>query len=412
MTFTFKHARREQTSVMIGLAGPSSSGKTYSSLRLAKGLADGGKIAVIDTESRRALHYADQFDFDYAELKAPFRPERYQEALQDAVKAGAKVIIVDSMSHEHEGPGGVLEWQEEELERMAGNDTGRRERLKFTAWIKPKRAHSRFVNTALQLNVNIIFCFRAKEKLKMVKGQNGKTEVRQMGWQPICTDGFQYEMTTLLMLPPNGQGRPDLTAEATKLQEQHKPFVHGDASIDENMGRQFAEWANGGVAAAPQTGPDPLEAAKAAARGGTEAFTLWWQDEGRPYREDVRPHMDELKKIALNADAPPDDDLPFGSADDQDSKHELSDDSGKLDTPPTDPQTPIEDAPESRGVMNSGEFLHFMDGIKRANANIGPKGFEAYLNSPSYKEPRKRLTEAQAIELDKWINDLRKGRAA
>ncbi|MBF0186198.1 MAG: ATP-binding protein, partial [Magnetococcales bacterium] len=39
--------------------GGSSSGKTYSALRLARGLVGPqGKIGVIDTENRRALFYA------------------------------------------------------------------------------------------------------------------------------------------------------------------------------------------------------------------------------------------------------------------------------------------------------------------------------------------------------------------
>ena len=255
MTYTFRPAIREQTSLLIGLAGPSSSGKTFSALRLATGMANGGPITVIDTESRRALHYADSFKFQHGELSAPFRPEHYLEALEAAKAFGSSVIIVDSQSHEHEGPGGILEWHEEELERMAGNDWAKRERVKFTAWIKPKRAHNRFVNSVLQLGVHVIFCFRAKPKLALIKNDKGKIEPVEMGWQPICSDRFEYEMTTLLMLPPNGQGIPDLSAQATKLQEQHKPFMKAGEQISEDMGKQFAEWAGGGATREPSHPP-------------------------------------------------------------------------------------------------------------------------------------------------------------
>lgn len=255
MSFKFRPAVREQTSVMIGLAGPSSSGKTYSALRLATGMANGGPIFFIDTESRRALHYADKFKFEHGELVAPFRPSAYLEAMEAAKKAGAKVIIIDSMSHEHEGPGGILEWHEEELTRMAGEDWNKRERMKFTAWIKPKREHNRFVNSVLQLGVHVIFCFRAKEKLKLIKNSNGKLEPTPQGWQPICAERFEFEMLALLMLPPNSQGKIDLEQEATKLQGQHAGLFPQGAQISEEMGQRIAAWAAGGKVAAAAAKP-------------------------------------------------------------------------------------------------------------------------------------------------------------
>ena len=111
MTFHFKTATREQTPLLIGLVGPSGSGKTFSALRLATGIqrAVGGDIAMIDTEARRSLHYADKFRFKHLEFTPPHGPDRYLEALQAAVSMGAKTIIVDSMSHEHEGAGEQLD---------------------------------------------------------------------------------------------------------------------------------------------------------------------------------------------------------------------------------------------------------------------------------------------------------------
>jgi AAA domain len=241
----FRSAVREQTSVMIGLAGPSSCGKTYSALRLATGLAGGRKIFMIDTESRRGLHYADEFKFEYGELQAPFRPGAYLDAMESAKKAGAAVIIVDSMSHEHEGSGGILDWHEEELKRMAGDDWAKRERAKFTAWIKPKGEHNRFLNSTLQLGVHLIFCFRAKEKLKLLKNSQGKIEPVPQGWQPICADRFEYEMLALLMMPPNSKGKIDLSQEATKLQGQHAGLFPDGEQINETMGANIAAWARG-----------------------------------------------------------------------------------------------------------------------------------------------------------------------
>ncbi len=270
-TYTFRPAVREQTSMLLGLAGPSSSGKTFSALRLATGMAGGDKIMMIDTEGRRGLHYADQFKFEHCNLTAPFRPQRYMEALIAAKALSPSVIIVDSQSHSHEGPGGLLEYHEEELTRMGGQDHAKRERVKFAAWIKPKQEQNLFVNSVLQLDINVIFCFRAKKKLMLVKNQKGKIEPVDIGWQPICSDRFEFEMTALLMLPPNSQGIPELTHESTKLQEQHKGLIKPGQQLTEDTGRALAEWARG----AP---PRPTQAAASESKtpvAGAFTIALW-----------------------------------------------------------------------------------------------------------------------------------------
>ena len=63
----FKKATKKQAKLRLALFGVSGSGKTYSALRLAKGL--GGSIAVIDTENHTACKYSDRFDFDVCECK-------------------------------------------------------------------------------------------------------------------------------------------------------------------------------------------------------------------------------------------------------------------------------------------------------------------------------------------------------
>lgn len=265
MSFVFRPASREQTPLLIGLAGPSGSGKTVSALKLARGI--GGKddgIFFIDTEAGRAKHYACgpgeqpgpfRFKFQHCDLEAPFSPERYLEAIDAAVSAGAGVVIVDSMSHAHEGPGGLLEAHEQELQKMAGNDFAKRERVKFTAWIRPKSAHGKLVNAILQKRCHFIFAFRAKDKLALIKGRDGKTEPVSVGWTPICTDRFEYEMTSLLMLPPGARGVPDLALESTKINAHHVDFFPAGKPIGEDAGRLLAEWARGGAPAAPTKKP-------------------------------------------------------------------------------------------------------------------------------------------------------------
>ena len=257
MSFTFRPAKREGVSLLIGLAGASGAGKTFSAMRLAKGICGDRPFAVIDTEAGRAKHYADQFAFDHGDLTAPFRPERYAEAIKAADEAGYPCIVVDSASHEHAGDGGLLGWQEEELQRMAGEDYRKREQCKMAAWIKPKMAHKQFVQRLLQVRAHIILCFRAEEKVEMVRDEESgkmrivpkKTATGLDGWVPICEKTLPYELTASFLLVPSSPGIP----HPIKLQEQHRSFFPLVEPIGERAGAAISAWASGGSAPpAPQ----------------------------------------------------------------------------------------------------------------------------------------------------------------
>lgn len=244
--FTFRPAKRESVSLLIGLAGGTGSGKTYSAMRLAKGLAGDRRFAVIDTEAGRAKHYADEFAFDHGDLTAPFTPDRYAEAIRAADEAGYPVVVVDSASHEHAGEGGLLDMHEEEFERL-----GRRGEVKMTAWIKPKMEHKRMVARLLQVRAHVILCFRAESKVEMVKGPDGKMQVRPMrsvtgldGWVPICEKTLPYELTLSFLLLADTPGLP----KPIKLQAQHRAFVPLDQPLTEDVGRGLGVWAAGGEA--------------------------------------------------------------------------------------------------------------------------------------------------------------------
>jgi len=249
MSFVFKKAIREQVGLLIGLAGGSGSGKTYSAMRLASGISGDKPFAVIDSEAGRAKHYADQFKFDHGDLHPPFRPETYIEAIMAADKAGYPVIVVDSMSHVWSGTGGVLDWQEEELQRMSGGDWQKAERVKMASWIKPKVSHKKMVQQLLQVRAHLILCFRAEEKIEMVK-KDGKLVIAPKegptglnGWMPVCEKTLPFELTASFLLLADNPGVP----HPIKLQEQHKALFPQGKFIDEEAGKRIAVWASGGV---------------------------------------------------------------------------------------------------------------------------------------------------------------------
>ena len=240
--FQFRPATRTNVSLLIGLIGASGSGKTYTAMRLASGMAGTKRFAVIDTEAGRASHYADQFAFDVAELHAPFKPATYSEAIMAADAAGYPVIVVDSMSHEYAGDGGILDMQEAEFVRM-----GSRESSKVASWIAPKGDHKRMMQKLLQVKAHLILCFRAEQKIEMVK-VDGKMQIvpKQSltglhGWIPITEKSVPFELTTSLLLAPDRPGVPI----PIKLQEQHRVLFPLDKPINEESGKRIAQWAAG-----------------------------------------------------------------------------------------------------------------------------------------------------------------------
>jgi len=256
LTTTFRPAKRESVGLIIGIAGPSGSGKSYSSMRLAKGISGEKPYAVIDTENGRALHYAEKFKFTHVRFGAPFSPMDYLEAIRFCARRGSKTVIVDSFSHEHDGPGGVLEMHDAEVQRLAGDDYAKQERVKYLAWSKPKAMRKRLINEVLQLNINLIATFRAKEKLKI---QRGKDPI-ELGWMPICGDEFMYEMALQCLLKPGCIGVPSWESEfdgeraVMKLPDQFEALFGEAKQLDEDLGQRLAEWAAGGARPSPEQG--------------------------------------------------------------------------------------------------------------------------------------------------------------
>lgn len=275
-TFTTQHARRDKVPLLIGITGPSSSGKTYSALRLGSGIAryNGGPLYVIDTEHKRALHYADAFDFEHLDLTPPFGPLDYLSAIEHCMKAKPGCIVIDSMTHEHSGTGGVLDQSECYLRDRLGDDAekpGPRGKHLATSLIKPKRERKALNNAIVQMGVTAIFCYRAQDKIKPIPGK----EPEKLGWQAETTSPLVYEMTVRFLLTPSSDGCPTLMppTEAEKLAiktpAQFRDWFKPGFQLTEELGEKLATWAAGGVA--PE---DALAARIASAQSAGELEAL------------------------------------------------------------------------------------------------------------------------------------------
>lgn len=248
--------------LMIGLTGASGSGKTFSGLRLATGIQQvvGGDVFVVDTEQRRSLHYADRFKFKHVPFSEPFGSLDYLEALRYCKKSGAGVVMIDSCSHEHSGPGGMLEQHEVELTRMAGADYGKRERMTMLAWQKPKAARLKLITAiTTELQMPVIFCFRAKETTKPIKDKaDGKLKPVEMGFTSIGADDWLFELGLNMLFMPGSNGVPTWKSDkhgeklAIKTPIQFRWLEGREEPIDEAIGVKLAEWARGSSSEAKQ----------------------------------------------------------------------------------------------------------------------------------------------------------------
>lgn len=201
-------AKRSGARLVIGFDGTSGSGKTYSALQFAWGLAggDASKVGLLDTENKRGRLYADILvdrkgdihEFLIGDFDAPHSPQRYIDAIKAFQNAGVEVLVIDSISHEWEGIGGC--------EEIATIDPRTKEPLKFNRWNKAKMEHKRFMNALLQTDMHIVCCTRAREKVRIEK-VNGETKYIPLGVQPICEKNFMFELTASVSLMRGGQER-------------------------------------------------------------------------------------------------------------------------------------------------------------------------------------------------------------
>ena len=188
----FQPATKKQARARVAMSGPSGSGKTMWALIWATTLANGGKVAFIDTERGSASLYADRFQFDVLQMAPPFHPDRLIQALNDAQKAGYDAVIVDSLTHFWSGAGGVLEIVDEASARFKGNS--------HAAWQVGTPIQQKMVDALLAFDGHLIATMRAKTEWVMEQGQNGKMTPRKVGLAPQQRSDIEFEFTMMLEL--------------------------------------------------------------------------------------------------------------------------------------------------------------------------------------------------------------------
>jgi hypothetical protein len=218
-----RKAERKQSKIRLALQGGSGSGKSYGSILIAKGLAGTlDKVAVIDSEHHSADLYAHLGSYSVLPIEPPFSPEKYIQAIKLCEDAGMEIIILDSISHQWEGEGGILDVHSS----MMGNS--------FTNWNKLTPRHNKFINAILQSKCHVIATIRSKQDY-ILSNINGKMVPEKVGLKGVAREGTDYEFTVVLEL--NQKHSCTASKDRTGLFSDKPEFI-----ITETTGKQIKDW--------------------------------------------------------------------------------------------------------------------------------------------------------------------------
>ena len=230
----FKKAVRENIWVKILEIASSGGGKTYSALRMATGFAkelskvtgQEERIAFIETESRRSTYYADEFDFDILEIKKPYEPEKFIDAIDEAIDAGYKILIIDSLTHEWSGKGGCLEIHS----KIPGNS--------YIAWGKVTPRHEAFFDKIIESPIHIFATVRGEDKY-VLEEVDGKQVPRKVSVGYDQRKNTEYLFTSSFMLEQD-------THIANAVKDNTHIFEDRNDVLTEQHGIDLCKWANSG----------------------------------------------------------------------------------------------------------------------------------------------------------------------
>jgi|LakMenEpi03Aug12_release.lakeMendotaPanAssembly.Ray.scaffolds.fasta_scaffold258661_2 hypothetical protein len=243
MKIEIRKAERKQRKFKAALVGVSGSGKTYTALELAKGLAgEGGKVLLLDTENSSSELYADRFSFDVANL-AETTVANYIAALKEGERLGYDVVVIDSLSHAWEY---LLEEVDNEAKRNRGGNS-------FAAWKAVTPIYRELVDAIVRAGVHVIATMRAKSDYVMEEftDGSGKTRTRpvKVGLAPQFRAGGEYEFDVVANLDLDH----NLIIEKTRIDWLGGKVIR---NADSKLGAEIGSWLSSAKAAsAPVISP-------------------------------------------------------------------------------------------------------------------------------------------------------------
>lgn len=270
MSSLFTKAVKAEAKARIAVTGPSGSGKTYSALTWATTLAEGGKIAVIDTERDSAKLYADRFDFDSLTMSAPYHPNRLIEALKAAEAEGYACVVIDSLTHFYNGQGGLLELVDQAGAASKGNS--------FAGWKVATPIQQQMVDALLNFNGHIIATMRSKTEWTLERDERtGRTSPKKVGLAPQQRDGIEYEFTLVVEMDTDHRTIIGKT-RCESLADKVFPPSKGDEGAQE-----FLTWLKSGDPIITATQRDVIDGKiRQLTVGQREVLKGLWANQGLP----------------------------------------------------------------------------------------------------------------------------------
>lgn len=251
MAIKITKAQRLKSFLRLAFTGPTNSGKTYSSLRVAFGVVKASypeatdeeiwdKICLIDTERGRAKFYADRSDlplktgsFNYIEIEAPYSPDKFKEAVIAAQKVVGPngCIVIDSLSHAWAYEGGILDAHQQMVSRGKNS---------FTSWNEAGSLQNKLIDTILTVKSHLIVTMRSKMEYVLETNTEGKIQPTKKGLKPIQRDDTEYEFDITLML--DEFNIPTIIKDTTFLKSYNL-----DEPVTEELGTNLIKWLNEGA---------------------------------------------------------------------------------------------------------------------------------------------------------------------
>lgn len=281
--FNFRKAERKQCKASILIEGLTGSGKSGLALILGQALAgDFEKVFAIDTENNSLPLFSginsssggkfENFQIGNLTPELGYKPSHYLMFREEAVKAGASVVILDSISHAWQYKGGILDI----LSEVKATSNNRNE---YAAWGDPRVVKEKGLLFEL-LRDNRVHCIstvRVKEKMEIGVNEQGKTTVQSLGEQQIMQADIKYEPD--LVLHMEEAGTATTPPRATVVKSRYAMFTKGESYIFtkelcEHL-RQYLEEGTSPEAIAETQHKEYEDAVKAYLKEHPNKKTLW-----------------------------------------------------------------------------------------------------------------------------------------